>query len=160
MSARGRPAAPLEQALARGTEGAEKRAATAPRRVEGAPVPPTWLDADALDCWIRVSQLLFARGQLSLESGPSLTALCQCYSEWVSLARLIAEKGRTYDTVSGEDIIIRARPEVAMFADADRRFKGWLNEFGLSDATRGKVVGAPAVAGADPADPLAAYGLQ
>ena len=159
MTMRGRPAAPLEKALARGSDGAEARAARAPTRVEGAPKPPSWLTPDGLECWIRVSELLFARGQLSLESGPSLTALCQCYAEWVELARDLNQNGRTYKKFDGVDNVQKPRPEVAIFADTDRRFKGWLNEFGLTDATRGKVVGSPAVPPPGD-DPLAAYGLQ
>lgn len=162
MTLRGRPAAPLEVARARGTDGAVEREAAAPPRVEGSPNPPSYLNADGLDCWIRVSQLLFARGQLSLESGPSLANLCQCYSEYVALVRIIDKEGRTYIKSDGMDRVIKARPEVAMLADADRRFRSWLNEFGLTDATRGKVVGSPAVAtpAGKSSDPLARYGLQ
>lgn len=159
MTTRGRPTAPLEKAVARGTEGAEARAAMAPRRIEGVPNPPGWFDADALDCWIRVSQLLFARGQLSLESEPSLIALCQCYSDWVNLAKKIRTMGMTQTVFNGESSKEAARPEVAIFADVDRRFKGWLNEFGLTDASRGKVVGSPPIP-SDGNDPLSAYGLQ
>jgi len=36
--------------------------------------------------------------------------------------------------------MVRTRPEVAVIADADRRFKSYLVEFGLSPAARSKVV--------------------
>jgi hypothetical protein len=41
-----------------------------------------------------------------------------------------------------------------MCADADRRFKGWLTEFGLSPAARGKV---KVIDGDGEADPLDKY---
>ena len=160
MTGRGRPAAPLETALARGSEGARDRAASAPPRVEGVPNPPAWFTPDALTCWIRMCDLLFARGQLTRESETSLIALCVCYSDWVELVQDIQINGRTTVTYTqgggAKDVV---RPEVTVFSDTDRRLRGWLTEFGLTDATRGKVGGTPsAPTGGD--DPLAAYGLQ
>lgn len=107
-----------------------------------------------------VCALLLARGQLSQDSGPSLVALCQCYGEWVALAREIRSDGRTYWTMTAAgESIEKAKPQVGMLADADRRFKAWLTEFGLTDASRGKASGSAPV---DPSakDPLAAYGLH
>ena len=103
--------------------------------------------------------ILAARGQLSMESGPSLIALCQCYGEWVHLARDIRKNGRSFMTysVTGDEVE-KGRPQVGMLADADRRFKAWLSEFGLTDASRGKVPASPP--GEDGDDPLKSYGLH
>jgi P27 family predicted phage terminase small subunit len=160
MPGKGFPAAPLEKAIARGTQGAAKRSASAPPRVEGIPNPPAWLDPVALECWVSVCDLLFARGQLTQESAPSLAALCVCYSDWVDLAQDLRANGRTttnWSPTGGAKTV--ARPEAVIFADTDRRFKAWLTEFGLTDASRGKVAGSPQEA-ADPTNPLGAYGLQ
>jgi phage terminase small subunit len=37
--------------------------------------------------------------------------------------------------------MIRARPEVAMIADADRRIMMWMSKFGLTPADRSRVSG-------------------
>lgn len=147
----GRPARPLEQALARGTEGAKERARTAPARVKGDPTPPAWLDEHGLAMWMRACHVLEQRGQLSLESATPLEALCRCYSDWMRLSETLRDEGFSYraTSVAGE-LIIRARPEAAMFADTDRRLRNWLCEFGLTDATRGKVEGSGAPVDDDP----------
>ena len=135
-----------------------------PERVAGVPVPPEWLEGHALDCWNRVGNLLAKRGQLSEDSTPSLTALCVTWAQWVELAQDLQKKGRTQrvrirGAKAGErgTTMERQRPQVAAFADVDRRLKGWLIEFGLTDASRGKVSTAPPT---NPDDALARYGLQ
>jgi P27 family predicted phage terminase small subunit len=141
----------------------------APARVAVQPEAPAWLVGHAKDCWDRTGGLLFARGQFSADSEMSLIALCQCYAEWVELAEDIRVNGRfqkvrTKAGAGAEDdeasYMERVRPAVAAFQDCDRRLKGWLVEFGLTDASRGKVSTA---GGEDPAaddDPLARYGLN
>jgi phage terminase small subunit len=42
--------------------------------------------------------------------------------------------------------MIRPHPLVAMLADADRRYRGWESEFGLTPASRPRVPGVPAAA--------------
>lgn len=116
---------------------------------------PDWLDNRGKSMWLHVSYVLERRGQLSIESATSLEALCRCYSDWMDLAEAIRTHGYTYTTVNkrGERKIY-ARPEVSMHADADRRLRGWLCEFGLTDASRGRVA---ASAPTPDVDPLAAY---
>lgn len=131
-----------------------------PARVEGRPTQPQWLDGHALACWQRVSDLLFMRGQLSAESELSLSALAHCYAEWMELAEDLKKNGRfqMVATAAGNETE-RARPAVAAFQDCDRRLKGWLIEFGLTDASRAKVAGSGAQT-PDEDDPLARYGLN
>lgn len=167
---RGRRAETLETKVAKGARDAKKMAATAPARVESVPKPPRWLKGHGKTCWKRLSDLLFMRGQLSADSEVSLLALCQCYAEWVDLAEDIRLNGRFQKVktkaaaVSKEEgdaaYLERVRPVVAAFQDCDRRLKGWLIEFGLTDASRGKVTGSGPKDPADEDDPLAAYGLQ
>jgi P27 family predicted phage terminase small subunit len=51
----------------------------------------------------------------------------------------------------------RARPQVQMFQDCDRRLRAWLVEFGLTDAARAKVNGTSPET--PKKDPLAEFGL-
>lgn len=122
----------------------------------------------AAECWERTSGLLFQRGQLSADGQMALIALCQCYAEWVELVEDLRVNGRFQKVltkagsgVEDEDdgaYMERARPSLAAFQDCDRRLKGWLIEFGLTDASRGKVSGKPSAPEGD--DPLAKYGLN
>jgi P27 family predicted phage terminase small subunit len=115
----------------------------------------------ALECWERVSHLLFSRGQLTQDSEVSLIALCQVYAEWTELREDIAKNGRFHTTKSektGE--MERLRPAVRIFSDCDKRLRAWLIEFGLTDASRAKVSAFKPPQGDAGTDPLGRYGLN
>lgn len=159
MPGKGFPPAPLETQLARGSKGAKQAEKAAPPRVNGVPVPPLPLSEQAMICWVSVSGLLFARGQLTLDSALSLTALCECYAQWVDLMYAVRRDGYTEEqyTITGSKTVVSA--SLKAFTTVDARFRAWLVEFGLTDASRGKVAGGvPPTDGAD--DPLSVYGLH
>ena len=157
----GRRPEPAEVQYAKGNQPAGSPARSFMPRLESVPQMPSWFTGEAATCWQRVSEILFARGQLSVDSEISLVALCVCYEEWVLLLSDIRTQGRTQWTVgdrSGAEME-RPRPSLAAFQDCDRRLKAWLVEFGLTDASRAKVAGAiPPDDGGN--DPLSAYGLN
>ena len=159
---KGRKAEPIERRIAKGTVPLAPALNLPPSRVEGVPTPPPWLmeDAQAVIYWQHYSDLLFRRGQLTQDSETALVALVNCTCEWVRLARFIRESGYSQQKVTQSgDVYTAALPEASVFAECDRRLRSWLAEFGLTDASRGKVgIGAPPGAGGD--DPLSAYGLQ
>jgi P27 family predicted phage terminase small subunit len=159
------PALPVETKRAKGTLEKSRSPGAAVPRVSEPPKPPEWLDGHGLYCWNRTAEILFARGQFSADSEVSLIALCQTYAEWAELAEDLRANGRfqkvrTYGSGDDEEgtVMERARPSLSAFQDCDRRLKGWLIEFGLTDASRGKVSGAAAPK--DGEDPLAKYGLN
>ena len=79
-------------------------------------------------------------GVLTEADGFALERLCDCYSEILALRELVDANGRTYEATSTQgELVIKANPAVAMLADADRRFKSYLVEFGLTPAARSKV---------------------
>lgn len=148
---------------------------TAPARVAGLPDMPSTFKGDAKACWVEVVDLLAKRGQLTLDSRRSLVALCEVFAHREKLRKDLERKGyfHTVKTTAG-DRVEKARPAVAAFQDADRRYLNWLTHFGLTDATRGKVHVDPRNAPGDksgrdagkpadearPRDPAARYGLQ
>jgi P27 family predicted phage terminase small subunit len=154
---------PIEKRVGKGNTQRRPLPANAPARVPGTPAPPDWLQGHALTCWRKTAALLAARGQLSADSEISLLALCTTFDEWVTLAQDLRDHGRfqRVKTKAGAgakgkaSYMERTRPAVAMFADCDRRLKGWLVEFGLTDASRGKVSGMPPEDGDDPLEPYA-----
>ncbi len=156
---------PLERRIGKGNTQRRPLPANAPARVLGAPQPPAWLDGHALTCWRTTSVLLAQRGQFSADSELSLLALCNVYAEWIELAQDIKANGRfqKVKTKAGTEadgeaaFMERVRPAVAAFQDCDRRLKGWLVEFGLTDASRGKVSGSPP---SDDEDPLRPYAIN
>jgi P27 family predicted phage terminase small subunit len=123
------------------------------------PSAPKRFAGHALEFWNEHAALLKERGQLTRDSRASLEALCECYAEWRELQEDLATNGRFQKVKTGsDDTMERARPALAAYQDADRRLKGWLIEFGLTDASRGKVSAEPPQDDSD--DPLAAYGLN
>jgi P27 family predicted phage terminase small subunit len=159
---KGKIALPIEQRIARGkmskAEEAEAKRSM-PARVEGQPEPPEWLDGKALEGWNRFSEILFKRGQLSKETEASLLALSLCYEEWLILKADLRKYGYTQIVTGRDGTSERSRPAAAAFISADNRLRSWLTEFGLTDASRGKVtVSEEHSALAN--DPLARYGLN
>ena len=115
------------------------------------PSCPAYLSDVGKVAWGRLGVLLDRMGVLTEADGPALERLCDCYAEILECRQLIKEQGRTYSSIRGigdenspiEQVLMKANPAVAMLADADRRFKSYLVEFGLTPAARSKVHAAP-----------------
>lgn len=131
---------PTELKASRGTLRPGREAKQPPPRLHGIPKPPVDLKGPARDFWMLICKLLTSRHQLGLDSAPALKALCEVYQERVELAEILATEGRLqWVTTTKGDRIRRPHPASAMFRDADARYRSWLGEFGLTDASRGKV---------------------
>lgn len=159
---------PTAEKQAKGTYRADREAATPPPKVAGTPKPPRGMKGDALAHWHEMTELLARRFQLTLDSAPALAALCDVFAERKQLAAILDKQGRTQrvKATSGA-MVTRAHPLMRPYQDADRRYRAWLGEFGLTDATRGKVnaLAIRPAANDDPAPPAgnvpgARYGLN
>jgi P27 family predicted phage terminase small subunit len=133
---------PTPTALKKATGNPGKRALNKnePQLAPGIPTPPEHLTDDARRAWFGLCHLLHSMGVLAKADAMALERLCETYAEVVELTANIKAKGRTQvvETESGAEFE-RQRPQVAMLADADRRFKSYLIEFGLTPAARSKV---------------------
>lgn len=110
------------------------------------PSCPDHLGAAGMVAWGKLCVLLDRMGVLTEADALALERLCDCYAEILECRELIQRDGRTYSSTSaakkeGDEpqFLMKANPAVAMLADADRRFKGYLVEFGLTPAARSKV---------------------
>lgn len=125
-----------------------------PKRLS--PSCPAYLGDEAKVAWGRLCVLLDRMGVLTEADSLALERLCDCYSEILECRELIARQGRIYSSVTTRTIdesgevnttveevksLLKANPAVAMLGDADRRFKSYLVEFGLTPAARSKVHG-------------------
>jgi len=151
----GRRPKPNHLHLVQGTGRADRgTAADAPQsRTLKRPNPPAHLTDPAKACWRKLCVLLSNMGVLTAADMIALERTCAVYADVVRLQGVLEILGETYETksVTGEPMV-RARPERAMLADADRRFAAYLSHFGLTPATRGKVT-----AGGKKTDPLESY---
>lgn len=136
----GRRPKPTHLKVVGGNAGKRPLSADEPRPRRVLPSPPAHVSAAAQMAWGRLTTLLDRMGVLTEADAYALERLAELYAEIVQLTEAIAAEGRVYETVTETgSTIFRPRPEVAMLADADRRFKGYLVEFGLTPAARTKV---------------------
>jgi P27 family predicted phage terminase small subunit len=124
-----------------------------PKPAREIPSCPAHLSDTSKVAWGRLCVLLDRMGVLTEADTLALERLCDCYAEILECRELIARDGRTYSSVTtrttseeGEETtveevksLLKANPAVAMLGDADRRFKSYLVEFGLTPAARTKV---------------------
>jgi len=149
----GRRPKPTHLKVVSGNPGKRAVNKTEPKPRREIPSCPTYLSDVAKVSWGRLSVLLDRMGVLTEADGPALERLCDCYAEILECREIIARDGRTYSSVTtrttseeGEETtveevksLLKANPAVAMLGDADRRFKSYLVEFGLTPAARSKV---------------------
>lgn len=134
-----------------------------PKPKREAPSCPAHLSDNGKVAWGKLCVLLDRMGVLTEADSMALERLCDTYAEILECRDLIAKTGRTYTSVrssgseddSSEQVLVKANPAVAMLADADRRFKSYLVEFGLTPAARSKVQ--VAKDDDEKADPLAEF---
>ena len=104
------------------------------------PECPEYIVGNAKNAWDKLAVMLESMGVLTIADGLALERLCECYAEILECRELIELNGRVYSSVSGEDgMLLKANPAVGQLQDADRRFKSYLVEFGLTPASRSKI---------------------
>lgn len=136
----GRRPKPTHLKVVTGNPGKRKLNDQEPKPPREVPSPPEHLTDWGKMAWVKVSLLLDGMGVLTTADSLALERLCDIYAEILQLRETIAIEGRTYTTKTQMgDFLIKANPAVAMLADADRRFKSYLVEFGLTPAARTKV---------------------
>ncbi|KFC87643.1 phage terminase small subunit [Hafnia alvei ATCC 13337] len=93
---------------------------------------------------------LDAVGVMSTLDAKALELLVEAYTEYRHHCEVLDEEGYTYQTGSATgEKIVKAHPAAAMKADAWKRIRAMLSEFGMTPASRSKVeIKAPA--GEDP----------
>lgn len=154
---RGRKPKPTALKLVTGNPGrrpVNKREAKAKRVI---PAAPEHMSAKAREVWGSLSTRLDRLGLLTELDALALELLCENYVEILELRDEIDTHGRTQDVKTENDTVVRARPQVGMLSDAERRFRAMMNEFGMTPSARSRVTATPDDARAS--DPAAAYGL-
>lgn len=134
---RPKPAA-LQELL--GNPGHKAHRSGEPQPKGGAPDKPAYLGGYASEEWDRIIPLLEEMKLLTIVDAPTIEMIVTAYQQYRETSELIAEHGYTYETeTKSGSSIVRPRPEVAMCADAQRRYLTGLSHCGLTPATRTKV---------------------
>jgi P27 family predicted phage terminase small subunit len=144
----GRKPQPTHLKLVKGITRKDRVNRNEPKALPGMPDRPLRLsDAVARAAWARFGKMLLDMGVLTLADGMALERLCECYAQVNKLQRNVDNHGHTAETQAFDKnhkpipgvTVIKARPEVAMLSDADRRLRAYLTDFGLTPSARGKI---------------------
>jgi P27 family predicted phage terminase small subunit len=146
---------PTQIRRAKGNPGKRAYNKREPKLPPGAPPMPEGLDAVGQQEWRRLV-VIALKAQVLTEAERSILELAaEAYSTWAKARIAIQAHGLTYETTStAGDLVIKARPEVAIASDAWRRYRAAVCELGFTPAARAKV---STVDPSEEEDPGAAY---
>lgn len=154
MGRRGPPPKPTRLKEIAGNPGKRPLNSREPKPEAGAPGMPSWLSTEAKAEWRRIVPALEQLGLVTKVDRTALAAYCQAHAELADATKLLDKEGRVVE----EPIVQRCRemgetvesvigfkkklhPAVRLQRDAFARVKAFLGEFGLTPASRTRVIG-------------------
>lgn len=146
----GPPKTPTHLRLVKGNPSKRALNKNEPKPPSGVPPIPKHFDKRGKYWFKRMGEELDAVGVMSTLDAKALELLVEAYTEYRHHCEVLDEEGYTYQTGSATgEKIVKAHPAAAMKADAWKRIRAMLSEFGMTPASRSKVeIKAPA--GEDP----------
>ncbi|WP_369115068.1 phage terminase small subunit P27 family [Edwardsiella tarda] len=136
----GPPKTPTHLRLVRGNPSKRAINKNEPTPPSGVPPTPKHFDKRGKYWFKRIGEELDAVGVMSTLDAKALELLVEAYSEYRHHCEVLDEEGYTYQTVSAAgEKIVKAHPAAAMKADAWKRIRAMLSEFGMTPASRSKV---------------------
>ena len=137
---RGRPAKPTAIKRREGNPGKRPLNESEPSAGNGPPRMPPGLTGREKTLWRQLCQTLGAMGVLDKADGLAIRMMCSAYEEWQRCRTWCRTHGDHYVSETGEgSVMYRAYPQVAQGAEAWRRLKSLVTEFGLTPAARVKL---------------------
>ncbi|NCG55135.1 phage terminase small subunit P27 family [Serratia fonticola] len=156
----GPPKTPTHLRLVRGNPSKRAINKNEPKPPTGVPPTPKHFDKQGKYWFKRMAEELDALGVMSQLDGRALELLVEAYTEYRHHCDTLDREGYTYAVYSEEDAdegkereirMIKPHPAAMMKADAWKRIRAMLAEFGMTPASRSKV-NATAPDAADPLD--------
>lgn len=136
----GRIPQPTQLKLAKGNPGKRALNKKEPKPKRGYPFCPPYIQGEARDMWVRVSDALYQMGVLTTSDGEALARLCDVYGDLMEAKRLCKRDGFTYETTTTTgETLIKGNPAYAQMRAADTQFTKMLIEFGLTPASRSRI---------------------
>ncbi len=136
----GPPKTPTHLRLVRGNPSKRPINNNEPKPPKGVPPVPKHFDKQGKYWFKRMAEELDAIGVISQLDGRALELLVEAYTEYRHHCDTLEVEGYTYrtETQTG-DVMIKAHPAAIMKADAWKRLRAMLSEFGMTPASRSKV---------------------
>ncbi|GAH70047.1 unnamed protein product [marine sediment metagenome] len=99
-----------------------------------------WMSRGAITFWKRYAPKLKKLGLLTELDLSSFRILSELYSDFIRLTNLLRKVGETYETTNAlKEKLIKKRPEVDMRKDIESRYLSYLQQFGMSPASRTRI---------------------
>lgn len=137
---RGRKPTPTALKILRGNPGHRPLNDREPQARPGRPSCPRSLPAEGRKAFRALVRELDAMGIVTKADAVALELLANAYAEWREARDVVEAEGQTYETVTqAGGRMVRVRPEVLIAADAWRRIKAMLTEYGLTASSRSRV---------------------
>lgn len=136
---RGRKPKPTKLKIVQGNPGKRALNQDEPQPERAIPKAPAHIPARAKKVWKAVATELDAMGVLTVADVLALELLVCSYDEYRRMRDVAETEGATYLTGGESGLMHRARPEIAIGADAFRRCKSMLVEFGLTPSSRSRI---------------------
>lgn len=123
----------------KGTERPSRRNLKEPTPTPGIPLPPAWLEGEALENYHRLGKNVKEMGVVSVNDGDALALTAAALVEYIVTQKKVKREGTVIqrETKFGRTTI--ANPNVAIRNDAWRRASDGLSKFGLDPRSRGTV---------------------
>ena len=123
-----------------------------PTPPKGAIKCPSWLLPEAKKEWKRLAPSLEAMGVLTIWDIESFSDYCQAYARWKEAEEFITQHGSIFKTPSG---YVQQVPQVSIAQQNLKIMQSLAGEFGLSPATRSRIIAAGGgTGGKDSEDPM------
>lgn len=133
----GRPMLPSNLKILKGTDQKCRMNENEPKPEIEAPDAPEFLNAVALAEWNRLVPELVKLGILAKIDSTTLAAYCATFARWVEAEGMLMSEGSVIETSNGN--IIQS-PWVGIANTALGHMRKFLTEFGMSPASRSKVI--------------------
>jgi len=141
LATRGRKPLPTTLKVLEGDRGKGRRPLNEnePKPPKGVIKCPSWLVPEAKKEWKRRAPSLEAMGLLTIWDIDSFSAYCQAYARWREAEEFITQHGSIFKTPSG---YVQQVPQVSIAQQNLKIMQSLAGEFGLSPATRSRIIAA------------------
>ena len=139
MATRGRKPKPTALKILEGNPGKRPLNENEPVPPKGSVKCPPWLEPEAKKEWKRLAPSLEAMGVLTQVDLTAFAGYCQAYARWREAEEFLSQHGSIFKTPSG---YVQQVPQVSIAQQNLKIMQSFCAEFGLTPATRARIIAA------------------
>ena len=139
MATRGRKPKPTALKILEGNPGKRPLNENEPIPPKGSVKCPSWLEPEAKKEWKRLAPSLEAMGVLTQVDLTAFAGYCQAYARWREAEEFLTQHGSIFKTPSG---YVQQVPQVSIAQQNLKIMQSFCSEFGLTPATRARIIAA------------------